>query len=70
MPIYNYKCEDCGADFEIKATLEEKENVEKFKCLSCDSVKIKQQITGTNFISKNKESGGGCEGGCCGGMCG
>jgi predicted nucleic acid-binding Zn ribbon protein len=71
MLTYNYKCEDRGAEFEIKATLEEKEkeNIEKFKCLSCGSIKIKQQITGANFISKS-DSHGGCAGGCCGGMCG
>ena len=70
--VYNYKCEDCGVDFEIKATLEEKEenSAEKFKCLSCGSIKIKQQITGASFISKGGDSRGGCSGGCCGGICG
>ena len=97
MTTYNYKCEDCGNEFEIRATLEEKDKVndkvrqgespsgervspegglgqennsEKFKCLACSSIKIKQQLTGGNFISKSGDSHGGCAGGCCGGMCG
>jgi putative FmdB family regulatory protein len=72
MPTYNYKCEECGWEFEIKASLEEKEKNDstKFKCLNCNSIKIKQQITGASFISKGENKNGCCGGGCCGGMCG
>jgi len=66
--LYSYKCDNCGAEFDISATLEEKENnnPEKFRCPECESVEIKQQLTGGNFISSGGDIRGGCSGGCCG----
>lgn len=70
--LYNYKCENCDKEFEIKASLEDKESSdpEIFNCPACGSVNVKQQLTEANFISKSGDGHGGCAGGCCGGVCG
>lgn len=72
MPIYNYQCLDCKENFEIRATLKEKEDKSenKFKCPKCQSKNISQQFSGVNFIKNifkgnDKGSGGCCSGGGC-----
>ncbi|MFA6993767.1 MAG: FmdB family zinc ribbon protein [Patescibacteria group bacterium] len=68
MPNYNYQCQDCQAEFEVQATLKEKEEKsdKKFHCPKCQSQKISQQFSAANFV-KNifKDDGGKGAGGCC-----
>jgi len=68
MPIYSYKCNACSTDFEIKASLSEKEEMSKslFKCPQCASNNIQQVICASGVV-KNLNNSGGCSGGCCGG---
>jgi len=67
MPIYSYKCNKCSDNFEIKASLKEKEEMSqsKFKCPKCESNNIQQVILASGIV-KNLNSHG-CSGGCCGG---
>ena len=57
MPIYSYKCNKCNQEFEIKATLAEKEKTspDKFKCPNCGSTEITQIMKACNFV----KGGGG-----------
>lgn len=69
MPIYGYKCLDCGEDFDIKATVAEKvdNDPKKFFCSACGSKNVKQEFSLAALISKSSELGGGCgpDCGCC-----
>lgn len=65
MTQYVYKCLDCGNVFDVAATIQEKEEgkSEKFVCPKCQSKKIKQEFSASNFIKnifKNNSSSGGC----------
>jgi len=55
MPIYEYKCSDCKANFEI---LVNKSDDEKdIKCTKCGSNKIKKTISASSFrISSGRSS--------------
>ena len=45
MPIYKYRCLDCGARFDIEATVEEKKNHSAaFTCTACGSSRIEQDF--------------------------
>lgn len=52
MLTYTYKCLDCGGVFDIKATIQEKEEGSgaKFACLKCHSKNIKQELSVVNFF--------------------
>lgn len=69
--IYRCLCLDCGADFNVSATIEEKETGggDKFVCPKCKSKNIHQQFSAGNFIKNifRHENKGGC--GCGGGTC-
>lgn len=45
MPIYLYRCQDCGQDFEVRASIKEKEAGLKPLCPACASSSVKQQLT-------------------------
>ena len=49
MQTYNYKCNDCGKNFEVKATLKEKET-KTFSCPHCKSENTKSQFSVLNFL--------------------
>lgn len=70
MPIYPYKCNQCNEEFEVKASLSEKEEMSKnkFKCKECGSNNIQQVITASGVV-KSSNNSGGCGRGCCGGSC-
>ncbi|MBT8380139.1 MAG: zinc ribbon domain-containing protein [Ignavibacteria bacterium] len=82
MPLFEYKCSDCNAKFEVlhKSTIKEKE----VTCPSCNSVKIKKLFSSfsASVSSGSEYTGGNCAtgncgipdsapmGGCSSGMCG
>jgi len=62
MPIYEYRCADCGQLFEeLVMRLTEKVN-----CPKCKSARVVRQMSafafrsGTNFVSSSSKSCGGC----------
>ncbi len=71
MPIYEYVCNKCKADFE-ELVLSQREQV---ACPECGSKRVKRAMSSFSFASSGKFShakGGGC-GNCsasCGGSCG
>lgn len=71
MPTYAYLCESCKEPFELRMSIQEKEN-RKPQCPSCGSGKVKQQLFGFSVGpgGSGKVPPGGCcppgRGGCCG----
>lgn len=64
MPTYSYMCQDCEIEFEINATIAEKEKGLKVKCPYCGSNRVIQ--TFGSFFMFNKGGGKNFGGGCCG----
>lgn len=62
MLTYEYFCQDCEKNFDVRATLSEKEKGLKVKCPDCGSSKT-AQIFG-NFFTFSKGSGVKFNGGC------
>ncbi|WP_414675446.1 FmdB family zinc ribbon protein [Methylocaldum sp.] len=52
MPIYEYRCQQCGERFEQRESLAEHE-VAKPKCLKCGSDKVTRAFTG--FYAKTSK---------------
>ena len=75
MPIYEYVCDDCGAEYERIVTNAKT----KVSCPKCESTKNTIQLSvfaahgnGTKSSSgpSGSSSGSSSGGGCCGGACG
>ncbi len=70
MPIYTYKCEQCGTKYEIFHKVREDERA--IVCPSCNSTAYKKVMSTTGFLSQgsSSEMPSSCDfGGCCGGSC-
>lgn len=48
MPIYEFKCEECGNSFEIFSSLDE-----KAICPKCGSLRVKKKISRVSSSSKS-----------------
>lgn len=71
MPIYEYFCQECEDNFEIRMSLSEKEKGERVKCPRCAGSKTVQILGNFFTFSKGGSSfDGGCgptpTPGCCG----
>ncbi len=58
MPLYEFECRSCGAEFEklvLKAA--EAENV---KCPSCDSKEVEEKISSFASVCRNGASSSNC----------
>lgn len=72
MPIYEYICEDCQAEFE-KIVINKQQEI---TCPKCAGTRNKIQLSvfatanGAGGSSKGPSFSGGGGGGCCGGGCG
>ncbi|MFN3550835.1 MAG: FmdB family zinc ribbon protein [Endomicrobiia bacterium] len=66
MPVYEYVCKDCKTEFEVSATLEEKEKGLKPKCPNCGSENIIRFFGSANFINFFDKSSSFNSGSCCG----
>ena len=69
---YEYKCDLCGASFEIRATITEKASGLRFECPKCGSPKATQIYTSMAVVSRPGSGGGtppccgpGSGAGCC-----
>jgi len=56
MPLYEYRCESCGASFE-KLVMNSKRD--EIACSKCGSTRTKRQVS-TFATSGNSGSSGGC----------
>jgi len=72
MPIYEYSCTACGADFDqlVRAS-------DTPACPYCESQKLERRMSAAAFSGTASKSAGsslpmagGSGGGCCGGSCG
>ncbi len=55
MPIYEYRCEQCGCNFEIRASIKEKEVGLKAECPTCHGQRV-QQVIGAGLLMRVNES--------------
>ncbi|TYP56663.1 FmdB family zinc ribbon protein [Thermosediminibacter litoriperuensis] len=65
MPVYEYKCEDCGHRFEVLRKLQERD--EPIECPGCRSGNTRREVSafGTGISSGSSGTPGSC--GCSGG---
>ncbi len=73
MPVFDYRCDDCGSVYEVFHKVREK--TEDVVCPSCGSTHARKQMSapavsmgGSTSSGSNSESFSG--GGCASGMCG
>lgn len=75
MPLYEYRCRECGQSTEFRSTMDKKESMAAtLKCDACGSGNFSQVLGGVAFVQGSAgtktpmpPSGGDC---CSGGMCG
>jgi putative FmdB family regulatory protein len=76
MPVYEYRCDDCGKKFDIFT--QQRMTIEGAACRHCHSTKTRKLISvfasvggdeEADFSSAGEASGGGCCGGGCGCGC-
>lgn len=53
MPVYEYRCRDCGKEFEIIALLGELEDL-KPKCTGCGSRKVERRWSSVFAVTSKK----------------
>ncbi|MGE5316324.1 MAG: FmdB family zinc ribbon protein [Acidobacteriota bacterium] len=79
MPIYDYRCEDCSARYEVFHKV--REETEEIICPKCQSRRYKKMMSvpaaavmGSSASDSFSAGGGSCDGaggcGCSGGACG
>jgi putative FmdB family regulatory protein len=68
--VYAYRCEACGEQFTVRATLAEKERGLSPRCPLCGSRNVMQDYAGVGIARSGGGSGSCCgpsrRGGCCG----
>lgn len=73
MPIYDYRCDECGKTYDIYHKV--REIAEDVVCPSCGSVRSTRLIGAPSFSMNGKSGAVGeapscADGSCCGGTCG
>ena len=53
MPVYDYRCDECGSDFVVIESLQEHETA-KPVCPDCSSPKVRRVITGVQVQTGKK----------------
>jgi len=56
MPIYEFKCESCGEEFEV--LLKSRDEISGVKCPSCGSNKVSRLMSVVNSIISSSSKGG------------
>jgi putative FmdB family regulatory protein len=62
MPIYEYKCQDCGQINELLVLRKD----EEMSCKSCNSQNLEKLISAHNTVGSSNNISGGMPSGCCG----
>ncbi len=55
MPIFSYRCKDCGKEFDLLVGMTAQK--EPLKCTHCGSKNITKQISGFSGVRMGKTSG-------------
>jgi len=63
MPIYTYRCKDCGAKFELLEGMTSERT--ELKCKKCNSKKIERTFEAFSVGKGNSSSGPSCATGTC-----
>jgi putative FmdB family regulatory protein len=71
MPTYDYVCQDCGAPFEVRASMAEYSQGLEPRCPHCGSRKAIRTFTSVSVFTGRRAGGSGACGpaagpGCCG----
>ena len=69
MPFYDLKCKKCGGEFNVKASISEREN-NAIECPECKSKELDPVFKSVNIISSRNSEPPACPnmsscGGCC-----
>ncbi len=68
MPLYEYRCDECGTKFELRRTMSASD--EPAACPECASEQSRRQVSLFASVAKNSSEAQGMGGGCgCGGAC-
>ncbi|MBM3314537.1 zinc ribbon domain-containing protein [candidate division WOR-3 bacterium] len=54
MPVYEYKCEDCGRGFDLVASIVEKESGLSPACPRCNGMRVRQVFGRFTILSGSK----------------
>lgn len=59
MPVYDYRCEDCGHDFVVVESLKEHDEHQEHegaeqRCPECESANVERRISGVNIQTARK----------------
>jgi putative FmdB family regulatory protein len=54
MPIYDYRCEDCEHEFELRETMSEHESA-KHECPKCGGARLRRVFAGA-FVQTSRKS--------------
>ncbi len=69
MPIYDYKCDDCGTIYDVFHKVREVQ--EDVVCPDCESTKHTRLLSAPSISMGSQPDAPSCAtGGCCGGSCG
>lgn len=63
MPLYEFRCQECGTVFEVHATIREKSAGLKLECPECQGTEI-MQVLRAPMLSRVGVGGGGGGFGC------
>lgn len=66
MPLYDYQCDQCQMQFEVRATFQEKELGLKPVCPKCHNSKTHQLLSAGFFISGGSRNTGSVPSSFCG----
>ncbi len=61
MPSYNFTCKDCGEEFTIEASMEERDSME-ISCPECGSENVNQTFGSIGFLSCSSSGAAGSPG--------
>lgn len=66
MPAYDYRCEDCGTQFEVRMSIAAYSAGEKPACAACGSTRVERAITTVNVLTAGRTTGGSARSAGCG----
>lgn len=58
MPMYEYRCQECGKLYEQLRRMSEADT--NLQCPACGSPKVERQVSTCSFSGTGSASGGGC----------
>ena len=66
MPTYDYACDACGAQFEVRTSIAAYSTGDKPVCEACGSAHVSRTFTAVNVLTSGRGSSGSRSGAACG----